>query len=266
SETRISDFMRLVQALERLPAVKEALPEIGYTKAREIVQDASPRTEATWVEEARTSTRAQLVQKVKRVKARAAAKPAAAPLFAPLADEPVLAAEVPVRVSVEFTPEQHARWEALWEQVRKRGATGDRAEVLLEALQALNTTQSETTNNVENFPRGKPDPSIQIHVHQCPDCGQVEANGRPLGRADAERVQCDAVIDRPGKRATPTIPPHIRREVLARDRHRCQGPGCGRTRFLEVHHKRPRARGGTHEPANLVTLCGSCHRLWHERR
>ncbi|MFO7608002.1 MAG: hypothetical protein R6X35_02215, partial [Candidatus Krumholzibacteriia bacterium] len=106
SETRISDFMRLVQALERLPAMKEALPDIGYTKIREILQVASPRTEEKWVEEARTSTRAQLVQKVKRVKARATAKPAAA-LFAPEADEPVLAAEVPVRVAVEFTPEQH---------------------------------------------------------------------------------------------------------------------------------------------------------------
>ncbi|MFN2371472.1 MAG: HNH endonuclease, partial [Candidatus Krumholzibacteriia bacterium] len=63
-----------------------------------------------------------------------------------------------------------------------------------------------------------------------------------------------------------TIPPSIRREVLARDRHRCQGPGCSRTRFLEVHHRTPRARGGTHEPANLVTLCASCHRLFHERQ
>ncbi|MFO7609860.1 MAG: HNH endonuclease signature motif containing protein, partial [Candidatus Krumholzibacteriia bacterium] len=264
SETRISDFMRLVQAQERLPAVKEALPKIGYTKIREILRVASPRTEATWVEEARTSTRAQLVQKVKRVKARAAAKPAAA-LFEPEADVPVLAAEVPVRVSVEFTPEQFARWEALWEQARKRGATGDRAEMLLEALLRLASSESKTTDNAENFPRGKSDPNVHIHVHQCPNCGQVEANGRPLGRADAERAQCDAVVHAPGHRATATIPPRTRREVLARDRHRCQAPGCGRTRFLEVHHKKPRARGGTHEPANLVTLCASCHRLWHER-
>ncbi|MFO7609807.1 MAG: hypothetical protein R6X35_11550, partial [Candidatus Krumholzibacteriia bacterium] len=154
SETRISDFMRLAQKLESLPAVKAALPEIGYTKIREILQVASPRTEAQWVEEARTSTRAQLVQKVKRVRARAAVKPAAA-LFAPPADESVLAAEVPVRVSVEFSPEQHARWEALWEQVRKHGAAGDRAEVLLEALQVLAATECRTTNNTENFPRGK---------------------------------------------------------------------------------------------------------------
>ncbi|MBE0567975.1 MAG: HNH endonuclease [Krumholzibacteria bacterium] len=261
SETRISDFMRLVRKLERLPAVKAALPEIGYTKAREIISVASPRTEAQWVEAARTSSRAQLVQKVKRVKARPAARPAAA-LFAPAADEPVLAAEVPVRVTVEFTPEQHARWEALWEQVRRRGAAGDRAEVLLEALQTLFIT----TSCSDATPRGKPDPGVHIHVHQCPDCGQVKAGGRALGRADTARVQCDAVVSTPGKRATTTIAPRTRREVLARDRHRCQGPGCGRTRFLEIHHKTPRARGGTHDAANLVTLCASCHRLFHERQ
>ncbi|MFN2371745.1 MAG: HNH endonuclease [Candidatus Krumholzibacteriia bacterium] len=70
---------------------------------------------------------------------------------------------------------------------------------------------------------------------------------------------------RRGHRNAATIAPRVRREVLARDRHRCQGPGCGRTRFLEVHHVVPRERGGTNASANLVTLCAACHRLWHER-
>jgi 5-methylcytosine-specific restriction endonuclease McrA len=26
-----------------------------------------------------------------------------------------------------------------------------------------------------------------------------------------------------------------------------------------------RQRGGSNQPDNLVTLCTSCHRLWHER-
>ena len=134
SETRISDFMRLTRKLEALPALEAALPEIRNTKAREIVEVASPATEAGWVEAARSNSRTQLTKKIKRVKAQSR-QPAAA-LFAP-ADDPALAAEVPVRVSVEFTPEQFARWEALWEQVRKRGTSGDRAEVLLEALSAL---------------------------------------------------------------------------------------------------------------------------------
>ncbi len=151
SETRIGDFMRLVQKLERLPAVKEALPEIGYTKAREIVQVASPRTAAKWVAEARTSSRAQLVQKVKRVKAQAAARPGAA-LFTPPADEPLLAEEVPVRMAVEFTPEQHARWEALWEQARRRGATGDRAEMLLEAMQCLVASHEKAGTSADITP------------------------------------------------------------------------------------------------------------------
>ena len=131
---------------------------------------------------------------------------------------------------------------------RKRGTSGDRAEVLLEALAALGA----------DFPRGKSDPPVQIHVHQCVSCGKVEAGGRELGRADAERVQCDAAIAEPGKRNTTTIPPKTRREVLARDRHRCQAPGCGRTRFLEVHHKtsagpwrHPRTRE-SHHPVRVL--------------
>ena len=76
---------------------------------------------------------------------------------------------------------------------------------------------------------------------------------------------CDATICRNGKRNTTTIPPRVRREVLARDKHRCEAPGCGRTRFLEVHHLVPRYKGGSNQIENLLTLCGSCHRLWHEK-
>jgi 5-methylcytosine-specific restriction endonuclease McrA len=69
-----------------------------------------------------------------------------------------------------------------------------------------------------------------------------------------------------GQRNTTTIPPRVRREVLARDRHRCQGPDCGRIQFLEVHHIVPRKLGGANKTGNLITLCSACHRLWHERR
>lgn len=253
SETRTGDFMRLARKLDELPAVKAALPEIGYTKAREIVTVASPRTEARWVHEAKSSSRRELVKKVKRVKARV--KKPAAELFEgpePLADE------VPVRVSVDFTPEQFARWEALLEKLAKAGVTGDRAELVLNGLAAsLETTVPST----ETTPRG----AVQIHVHQCPDCGKTEAGGRRLGRADTERIACDADVSEPGKRNTSTIPPRTRREVLARDRHRCRAPGCARTRFLEIHHVVSRAMGGTNDPTNLITLCSACHRLWHER-
>ncbi|MCP4573117.1 MAG: HNH endonuclease [bacterium] len=108
---------------------------------------------------------------------------------------------------------------------------------------------------------------MQIHVHERGGKLLVPTNQgeRKLGPADTERLQCDAIICRKGRRAKATIPPRIRREVLARDGHRCQSPGCDRTHFLEVHHRTPRAKGGTHDPANLITLCASCHRLHHEK-
>jgi len=56
----------------------------------------------------------------------------------------------------------------------------------------------------------------------------------------------------------------VRRRVLERDGFRCQE--CGRDLrtlpgwFTEVHHILPRTRGGTNHPANLATLCVSCHK------
>ena len=94
---------------------------------------------------------------------------------------------------------------------------------------------------------------------------QTSSGERELSRAEAERVKCDASICTVGGRNTTTIPPRVRRAVLARDRHRCQAPGCGRTHFLEVHHIIPRKQGGRNVAENLTTMCGSCHRLWHEK-
>ena len=272
SPSKTTDFMTLARKLEALPAVRASLAtgEIGYTKAREVVKVATARTDAQWAEAARTQSRTALARRVKSVQAKAKRRTSAQlEMGAPA--EPVvdaLAREVPVRVGLTFTPEQHARWEALWEKVRKRGAAGDRVEVLLEALAGTieSLTDCGEDDCAASAPRGASRPPVQIHAHLCPACGRVEVDGRRVGRADAERLQCDAAVARPGGRNTTTIPPKTRREVLARDGHRCRAPGCGRRRFLEVHHVVARSRGGSNEPENLVTLCSGCHRVWHERR
>ncbi|MCK4305035.1 MAG: HNH endonuclease, partial [Candidatus Eisenbacteria sp.] len=38
------------------------------------------------------------------------------------------------------------------------------------------------------------------------------------------------------------------------------------TRFSEVHHIVPRELGGSNHPENLVVLCSTCHKLWHEKK
>ncbi|RKZ09867.1 hypothetical protein DRQ50_14795, partial [bacterium] len=173
--------------------------------------------------------------------------------------------ELPVRLQMDLTPEQEARRLALVERLHKLGGipTG-RAELMLEALAALVESKE--------VPRGAraAGPSVMIHVHEEAATGlmtvQTDKGECEISRAEADRLRCDAVICRPGERNKATIRPAIRREVLARDHHQCQSPGCGRTRFLEVHHLMPRSAGGANNPDNLTTLCSACHRLWHERK
>ena len=264
SKSRTGDFIRLAQSLEVLPAVREAVAsgELGYTKAREIISVATPETEDDWLAAAK-GTRKELVREVKRVK-RAATVNSSQGVLLPAVPTVVAPRELPVRFQMDLTPEQETRRAALVEQLHKLGdVPTDRTELMLEALAAL--VESKKT------PRGAlaSRPPVQIHVHENASTGrmtvQTHAGERELSRAESERMRCDAAICTQGGRNTTTIPPRVRREVTARDHHRCQSPGCHRTRFLEVHHIQARHQGGTNHPENLITLCGSCHRLWHER-
>jgi len=57
-----------------------------------------------------------------------------------------------------------------------------------------------------------------------------------------------------------TIPPAVRRYVLARDRA-CVIDGCRSRYRLQVHHIRERANGGSHHPDNLATVCWYHHHV-----
>jgi hypothetical protein len=263
SKTRTGDFIRLARQLDNLPAVRKAMEsgDLGYTKAREIVGVATPQTQDAWLEAAK-KPRKELVREVKRVKQAAKIDPRQNQLLP--ADPTVVAPqEIPVRFQVDLTPEQEARRAALVERLHKLGNTpNDKAELMLEALAAL-------VESKEKAPRGAlvSHPPVQIHVHEKEGrlTVQTDSGERELGRADTERLKCDAAICTEGGRNQTTIPPRTRRKVLARDQHHCRAPGCERTRFLEVHHSLPRARGGTNDPGNLITLCSACHRLHHQR-
>ena len=98
------------------------------------------------------------------------------------------------------------------------------------------------------------------------------ADGPGISPETARRLACDAglvaLVEKDGKplsvgRRTRSIPPAIRRALLARD-GRCQFPGCERRRFVDAHHIDHWARGGETSLDNLVLLCRHHHRLVHE--
>ena len=96
-----------------------------------------------------------------------------------------------------------------------------------------------------------------------------------LSTATLRRITCDCSISRvitdgPSRvldvgRATRSIPPAIRRALVARDRH-CRAPGCDRPpAWCDGHHIRHWEDGGPTSLDNLVLLCRRHHREMHLR-
>ena len=273
SPSKTSQFVRLAGALEELPQLRRSVAagELGWTKAREVAKVATPASEEKWIAEAERSSSRRLEQTVRATRKRARQAPQAAELPSlDLAGAPLepLPTDAPITVSTKLTAEQYARHEALFETIRKRGNRRgstvkgmDRAELLLAALNdfAEKLAQETETKTVSS-------PPYQVVVYTCKKCGksavQTDRGPKPIS---AELVQCDAVIQQSGKPNRSSIPPKARQAAMVRAGHRCEIPGCGRTRFLEVHHRRPRSEGGGNEPANLQVLCSSCHQMAHRQ-
>ena len=91
-------------------------------------------------------------------------------------------------------------------------------------------------------------------------------------------VKADRAVDRSRGRsgdesigkASRAIPAAIRHVVFNRDRGCCQarrpdGSLCLNGRWVHVHHVIGKAEGGADTVENLITLCSSHHRLWHDQ-
>jgi 5-methylcytosine-specific restriction endonuclease McrA len=55
----------------------------------------------------------------------------------------------------------------------------------------------------------------------------------------------------------------VRKQVLKRDKHRCQMPSCKSKIKLHVHHIRPWSKASSlrFEQSNLITLCREHHEM-----
>ncbi|HEX9064047.1 MAG TPA: DUF222 domain-containing protein [Streptosporangiaceae bacterium] len=60
---------------------------------------------------------------------------------------------------------------------------------------------------------------------------------------------------------TELVPPHLRRAIIARDKH-CAAPGCTQPpAACHVHHIIPRSKGGPTSLANCILLCSFHHQI-----
>jgi hypothetical protein len=90
--------------------------------------------------------------------------------------------------------------------------------------------------------------------------------------AIADHLSCDATVRylllRDGTplakgRRQRTVAPGLRIIIEQRD-HTCRVPGCGHHRWLHIHHLIHWTHGGPTDPANLLALCPTHHRMVHK--
>jgi hypothetical protein len=115
-------------------------------------------------------------------------------------------------------------------------------------------------------------PTYKLAIKQCPDCRRAwqYSGGRDIevDPAVAECAACDAIhlgsldADAP-ERATTTVTPRKREQVLARDGYCCTVPGCRRNVGLDLHHIEYQSHGGDHALRNLTAICDLHHRAVH---
>lgn len=130
---------------------------------------------------------------------------------------------------------------------------------------------------LDGFDRGadegrSPGHRFQVLIHWDPTTGATAGTGpEPVDDAVRRQMACDAII-RPwfatpgqpvamGRRAR-VVDAKLRTVVEHRDRG-CVVPGCGRFRWLLIHHLVHWEDGGPTDPENLVALCGEHHRMVH---
>jgi hypothetical protein len=112
-----------------------------------------------------------------------------------------------------------------------------------------------------------------VLTHDDPS-GVCELDGGPaLAPETVRRLSCDGSTVRLIRRKDATvlgatdkkraIRRRVRRMLRARDQG-CRFPGCGQRTFVDAHHVRHRAHGGSDDLENLVELCWFHHRLVHE--
>jgi predicted nucleic acid-binding protein len=258
--------VRVAEALEVLTEMAQALKdgEVCWSALREVTRVATRRTEGDWLRAARGRTVRQIEQMV------SGRKPGDGP------NDPADEAHRRHVIRLEVSGATYATFREMMAKIRRDAGEplDDDAAVMMMARQVLGGPKDPGRSN------------YQVKLDVCESCrrGWQEGRGQTvevppevveMAECDGQQIpsRADAHVggaaEEPSAkpvRATQSIPPSVRREVLRRDRGCCVVPGCTHGSFLDVHHIKPREEGGGHDAAQLATLCGAHHAAVHQGR
>lgn len=288
--------VRVAHALKQLPLISASFStgELSFSKARAITRIADADNESDLLELARHATAAQVEKLVRAYRnvgklgerERANAQHESRELAYYYDDDGslVIRARLPADEGAVVLQALNAAMDARGEEQQDSefGVTAETsanenrfAQRRADAL----VTLAETTLGHGPDPLSAGD-KYQVAVHVTAETlgedntGRCELdNGPALAAETVRRIGCDSSLiriteDEIGNplnvgRKTRSVPPAIRRALQARDGG-CRFPGCTHDRFVDAHHIKHWADGGSTSIDNLVLLCRRHHRLVHE--
>lgn len=236
--------LRVAEALEQLPATREALAEgqASYSGIREISRIATPETEREWLAAIEGKT-------VREIEALVSGRaPGDVPSDPPDADLE------PRSLTLELTPDVYGLFlqarRHLEDTTGERLSDSDLARAMCEAVLSVGGRESAPVC-----------PELVLTVCEVCDRARLDAAGQTLDVSPeiVAEVRCDIA-------ARKAVPRGTRRTVWQRDHSRCSVPGCRASRYLHLHHIVARAEGGSNDASNLILLCSAHHRALHHGR
>jgi hypothetical protein len=271
------EHVRVARRLPELPVIHAAFArgELSYSKVRALTRIADPQTEEDLLAMGRALTASQLERAVRAAGGhdRGGERPPRRRLPDHVLERRRIAGD-PRRLAPEdgavVLRALDAARDQLWEG--KEGGSAEppsSAETLVAVAEAALTSAPARAGG-ERY---------QVVVHVDADTLAGDDGGgcalddeAAVAPETARRLACDASVvtmsERNGRllsvgRKTRSIPPALRRALLARD-GRCRFPGCDNRLCVDGHHIEHWVRGGATNLDNLLLLCRRHHRLVHE--
>ncbi len=266
-----AERLRVARVIAELPLMADALEqgELAHSAVRELSRVAIAETEGDWLEAVRGKSLREIEVMV------SGRKPGDLPTDP---TEPRLHRKT---ITIEISPESYDLWRRMHALAAEEHGQRLSDEELITSLfrRAYGDGGGDAGDAGDAGERADRDgnkagaPAYKIAIKQCPDCKRAWqfSGGRDIeiDPVVAECAGCDAVhlgsLDAGApERATTTVTPRKREQVLARDGYCCTVPGCRRNVGLDLHHIEYQSHGGGHEIWNLATLCDLCRARHNE--
>ena len=272
--------VRVAHALKQLPAISIAFSDgrLSYSKVRALTRVATPSNEDELLAFALSTTAARVEERCHQMRNTFADATQAANRVHARREVRVFrdAERGVVRLSVELPMEDgDLVCRALDKGVEAGGETGPEFEATSWGAQQADALVAVARSYLAGAPRKSSGATngyeVVVHVDDAALHGEEGRSDLPV--ESVKRLCCDgsvvSMVD--GVDGEPlsigrkqrTVSVAMKRALRARDGG-CSFPGCTHKRFVDAHHVRHWADGGTTSMANLLLLCSMHHRLVHE--